>query len=317
MTDEKKPLKEIKKEGKLFVLAALLDAGTYAKLSETYSFTLNPENLYYDIHAKIGIEQKEKLERGRSMDFLSEYKSLIGFCLQKRYGFEDYRQGGISLLDKNKSLKQIKEAETLEAVIEILQRKYEEVYQEKYFRMSEVKKGAYVGLRVYTLILTILFACLAVYSIYNYEWETKKDKAFIDAYESYLDKDYVAVIDNVSAIDNQYMGRKMKMILSTSYVRTENLTPEQKENILNDISTVATDKIMDYWIYLGREKTAEAENIAKQLSDDEMLLYAYMKELSILKENTNMDGEEKASRISVLEGEIEKLKKAYEIEEEE
>ncbi|MFT3984218.1 MAG: type VII secretion protein EssB/YukC [Lachnospiraceae bacterium] len=317
MTDEKKPLKEIKKEGKLFVLMALLDVGSYAELGETYSFTLDPENLYYDIHAKVDIGQKEELERGKSMDFLSEYKSLIGFCLQKKYGFEDYRQGGISLLSKNRFLKQIKEAETLEAVIELLQREYEEVYYEKHFRICEVKKGVYAGLRIYTVLLTILFIFLAAYSIYNHEWKTKKDQAFINAYELYLDKDYVAVIDKVSEIDNQYMSGKMKLILSTAYVRTENLTPEQKENILDDINTVATDKIMDYWIYLGREKTAEAENIAKQLSDDEMLLYAYMKELSILKENTDMDGEEKASRITLLEGEIEKLKKAYEIEEEE
>lgn len=317
MTDEKKPFREIKKEGKLFVLAALLDTGSYAKLSEAYRFTLNPENLYYDIHAKVGIEQKEELERGKVMDFLSEYKSLIGYCLQKRYDFEDYRQGGISLLDKNRFLKQIKEAETLESVIELLQREYEEVYHEKYFCMREVKKGAYAGLRIYTVILTVLFVCLAACFIYNQEWETKKDKAFLNAYEFYLDRDYVSLIDTVAAIDNRYMDRKMKMILSTAYVRTENLTPEQKENILNDISTVATDKIMDYWIYLGREKAAEAENIAKQLSDDEMLLYAYMKELAILKENTNMDGEEKAARISVLEGEIEKFKKAYEAEEKE
>lgn len=38
----------------------------------------------------------------------------------------------------------------------------------------------------------------------------------------------------------------------------------------------------------------EAENLALQMSDDQLLLYAYLQELSRIEEDQEMSGEEKA-----------------------
>ena len=58
-----------------------------------------------------------------------------------------------------------------------------------------------------------------------------------------------------------------------------------------------------------------AENIAMQCSDDELLLYAFMTEKAILEKNTEISGEEKASRLQVLEKKIEDLANQYEVTE--
>ncbi len=142
-----------------------------------------------------------------------------------------------------------------------------------------------------------------------------REEAFIKAQNSYLDENYVKVIDDLSMVDMKYLDKYQKYILASAYIKSESLTPEQKENVLQTISINSEEKIKDYWIYLGRLNTVEAENIAMQCSDDELLLYAFMTEKAILEKNTEISGEEKASRLQVLEKKIEDLAKQYEVTE--
>ncbi len=60
----------------------------------------------------------------------------------------------------------------------------------------------------------------------------------------------------------------------------------------------------------------EAENIAMQRSDDELLLYAYMLDKDLTQTDTVMTGEEKAAKLADLEEKIANLAKQYEAEEE-
>ena len=53
-----------------------------------------------------------------------------------------------------------------------------------------------------------------------------------------------------------------------------------------------------------------------QLSDDEMLLYAYMKEQNQIEINTTMSGEDKKAALAVLEEKIKKLSEQYQKQEE-
>ena len=89
----------------------------------------------------------------------------------------------------------------------------------------------------------------------------------------------------------------------------------QKENILQKLPINGEEKLMEYWIYIGRLLPLEAENIALQRSDDELLLYAYMLEKDLTETDTQMTGEEKAAKLEELNGKIEKLAEKY-VEEE-
>ena len=64
---------------------------------------------------------------------------------------------------------------------------------------------------------------------------------------------------------------------------------------------------MEYWIHLGRLETGEAQSIAMQLSDDQLLLYAYIQELDLVSGDLELEATEKVNKISDLEGKIKTL----------
>ena len=65
--------------------------------------------------------------------------------------------------------------------------------------------------------------------------------------------------------------------------------------------------MLDYWIHLGRIEVREAEELAMKMSDDQLLLYAYMHELRQMEEDGELSGEEKRGRKQELVKEIEEL----------
>ena len=75
-----------------------------------------------------------------------------------------------------------------------------------------------------------------------------------------------------------------------------------------------TESKLDYWIYLGRSDTEQAADIALRLSDDQLLLYAYMKEKAITEENTELTGAEKSDKLNEITKKMEPLMEKYETE---
>ncbi len=93
------------------------------------------------------------------------------------------------------------------------------------------------------------------------------------------------------------MERAQKYILATAYIQGESVdsfSTKDKEVILSKINYQSNEGIFDYWIHLGRMEVKEAENLALQMSDDQLLLYAYLQELSRIEEDQEMSGEEKS-----------------------
>lgn len=316
------PISDIKKEGKLFVLTALLSV---AKLENEID-SLNPKDLVYNIFGKIEKKELSADEEELQIDnevtknkilfgdeFVLEYKSLCGHLLQKKYVFDDYLQGGLSLLNKNKLLKEINAAPSAEDISEILFKEYEKEYHEKHYLEKSVRKSKYLALKISVVLVSLLLAGACTYIVYNYVRETKIDKAYIAGHEAYLVRDYPKCLNSLASVKIEDIDAATKMILAVSAVKTDNLTQEQKDNITFDITSADTEIIYDYWIKLNRNMYQEAETVAKQLSDDELLLYAYMKESLYLKNNTSVEGEEKAARLTTLQSEIEKLGKVYDV----
>lgn len=64
----------------------------------------------------------------------------------------------------------------------------------------------------------------------------------LNAAASYLSGNYVKVIDDLRDIDIKYLDQHQKYILAVSYVRSESLTSEQKENILLTITVDGEEK---------------------------------------------------------------------------
>ena len=145
--------------------------------------------------------------------------------------------------------------------------------------------------------------------------EPYKD-AVIAAENSYISADYVSCVDAMQEISVKDMDIYQKYILANSYVRSENLTQQQKENIISNLSLKETPARLEYWIYLGRNDISEAIDIAMQQSDDEMLLYAYMKQKSMIETDSSLSGEEKTQELEKIAQKMQPLMEKYDTEEE-
>lgn len=312
---EKKAFTELRGEKKLTRLKVMLEAGRINNLFQEYSFSLHPENLYYDRSGRMFIKNRDLYERGitgSEEEFLEQYKALIGFVMQKKYSFEDYFSGGKDLYRKNSFLKKLTDMNSVKEVEEFLEKEYEQAEDIALHKRVEVNKSWYRLNGWCMAAAIVLLAAAVIYIVYSVFVLTPRKNALINASGSYLEGNYVKVIDNLQNMDMRYMNKYQKYMLAVSYVKSESLTPEQKENVLETITIDGEEKIKDYWIYLGRLNTVEAQNIAMQRSDDELLLYAYMTEKAVLEKNTEITGEEKASRLSELQSKIENLAKQYE-----
>ena len=133
---------------------------------------------------------------------------------------------------------------------------------------------------------------------------------------AYIENDKIALIDALKSISVEEMDVHQKYILAKAYLQSESLTDEQKTNILEKISLKTNIKELEYWIYICRLEAKQAEEKAMQLSDDELLLYAYMLDKSQTESNTTISGEEKEQSLKDIQSKIDELTKKYDIEKE-
>lgn len=312
------PFTDIRKCTMQEKLRILLDAGQLESLRSEYAFSIKPDNLFYDDNARVYVMMRDVYQRGEVDEdhFLEEYKALIGYALQKKYSYEDYYEGGEDLYQKNKWLKAIAPLETMEEVLELLENEYQKLTKEIREKKLLVSKNGFWWSRIYIIISVLIIIAASSLIIYNNFVEKPRTEAKLQAEIDFLKGDYIQVIDDLSKLSMEYLGYDQKYILSVAYVNMESLTAEQKQNILEKIPINGDEKLMEYWIYIGRLNPVEAENIAMQKSDDELLLYAYMLDKDLTETDVVMTGEEKAGKLADLESKIEKLAEKYEIEEE-
>lgn len=318
-TKHVKPLRQLRKDDELRQMIVLGNVKDVQKLRTQYSFSMDPDNLYYDMKGNVYVMHKDMVSRdysGKQEHFMEEYKSLIGYVMQRHYNYEDYLEGGQELLRKDKFLNKILDAESVDDLLVILEEQYEKIMEDRNIHYIEIKRAVYKRKNRYIVFANLLIAILLGGVLYLYFYKVEQQNSLLDVYGSYLVEDYVSLIDASQNIRIENLDSHQKYVLAVAYVKSEDLTAEQKNNILSLLLPEGDDQILLYWIELGKGNVIEAENIAMQRSDDELLLYAYLKEKQQLEENTELAGPEKNEAISTLQGKIDSLAEQYSVEEE-
>lgn len=319
-TEGYKPFVQIKKERREEAMINLLDCGNLIEVCRNYKVEMRPENLYYDIHNQVFVMYRDVYGKGEEFDeeeFLKQYKALTGFVLQDKYNYEDYYDGGMELLQKDKFLELIAKADTVEEIEKCLLEEYERLIAEHRETKIEIDKKKYKRKKTALAVTSILLVLALAFSGYELFWMKPYERAVIKAQRDYLKINYSGVIEDFEKTDMSRLSVYDKYILAYSYIQCENLTEEQKKNINSALSLDTNEKILDYWIALGRLEVSEAENIAQQVSDNDLLLYAYLKEKNMLETDTEISGSEKEERMEELDSKIERLLEGDEDETEE
>lgn len=313
------PMTHIRKEDAEERLVILRNVAVLEKEREAFLFDLNPQNLYYDRNHLVYVKQRDIYETGQEQekaDWLQQYQALIGYGLQKQYGYADYKEGGLSLM-KSGFLGKIRRAENCAQLEELLAARQEELETERRQNKILLNRGSYRRLRIALGLSLVLAIGGIAYLCYDRIVVKPYQEASLAEASAYIAADYVGCIDAMQEIAVDRMENYQKYMLANAYIRSENLTQEQKDNILKNLSLKENPGRLEYWIYLGRNDVQQAIDIAMQQSDDEMLLYAYMKQKSNIESDNTLSGEEKTRQLEEVAGKMQPLMEKYESEEEE
>ena len=294
-------LDKLSKEDKYRLLVNIADM---EELTEEYSFSIAPSNLVFDINLVPKVLVRDKKTEFGNSDFYASYKALSAYILYEKYTFEQYITGSVKLPEKS-FLKKTEDVKSLRD--ELLERYLKEKKVNTETKIL-VKKSEYKKMKYSIPITMIIGAAILVYGIFlQYVRLPYRDK-IISAYGSYISSDYIKVEDTLQDIKIEKLSKDVKYILARSYIFTEGLTTEQRDNLLEytDIN------ILDFWIALGRCDFSVAEDIAKKIGNNEFLLFTYIKHSAYLKADVTITGEEKVDAINDLDKKIKELSESME-----
>lgn len=309
-----KPAGELMRESREKQYQFLINFERLEEVFENYRIPLTMDNLYYDENQIPMIKHRDLYGQGERADreeYLFLYKSFIGGILGKRFSVEQIQESGLEILRKERFFQEYAKAGEGSELAEIL-RAQKSLYEEKQKR-SRVQVSR-AGNRVRTVLSVaapvLLAVCLGAL-LFESRYVIPFQESVIAASQAYISADYVGCIDSLKDVEPEAMDTSTKYILAVSYARSESLKREEIADIISKLSLYSSERELEYWISLGRMDMERAEDLAQSMSDDRLLLYAYMKELNQLESDTSMPGEEKRARMDTLEGNIKSLGEKY------
>lgn len=311
-------LKEMDKEAEEKKWQFLVNFARLYKVYEQYRINLDEKNIFYDENMMPYVKTRDlygREHKAEAGEFLYVYQCIAGGLLSKKYRVSQVLESGLEILKKDKKVQKLIQADDMEKFIEVLKRNRDEYHAWKEQKIREVSRRAYTVWKVIAVTMVLVGLVTGGFSVYFGAFAIPQQKALVMANERYIQKDYVGCIDSVKNMETLDMDVHTKYILAVSYASTESFKQEEISNIVSRLSINSNEKELEYWISLGRLDVKQAENLALALSDDKLLIYAYMKEIDLLENESNIDGEEKKSRLDTLNNEIKTLGEKYNTEE--
>ncbi len=305
----------LKNKEQAIKLRALYNVALLAEYTNKFSFLLSPNNLFYDINLMPKILNrflKNDVHNTTETDFLLQYKALIGSICQERYTFQDYYNGGIDLLKKQKFLKDVYNCNTIKEISDLILNSYEYETKETDQNLVVMEKSKFTKNRIITIVSILLVCFFALATAYIYFMILPEKQKIIDSTYAFFDGNYSGVVKLLD-IPTEKLTKENKYMLAYSFVNIEKFTDEQRANILNDVKISneidLDDGIFDYWIYIGRGKNEKALDIAKSINDTQLIGYALLKYEDEINKDRELSGTKKQELLADIQKQIDDLSK--------
>lgn len=283
----------------------LYNCGRLEALCAEYDFSIAPENLRFTINLMPKILVRSL--KADTAHFLQDYKALIAWCLTPRYSFEDYCNGGADLARKSKIAKAIFTMQSVAEIRSELFALYEAEVKKTQKSKKLVHKSAALAAMISLPLLSVLLVCSMLLFARTFFVTLPLSSSITAGYGAFLHEDYLGVQKSLASVAINDLPQESKYALATSYIIAESLTSEQKNNILKNITPKTDAMLLDYWIETGRLNMTNAIDLAKRMGDDELLLFAYIKEKAHVAGNSALSGVEKETQLADLNGKIKTL----------
>src|SRR5699024_4035460 len=102
-----------------------------------------------------------------------------------------------------------------------------------------------------------------------------------------------------------------------SYIMTADLSDNNRENIMNNVSLKSDDNYLLYWIYNGRGELEDALDKAKFLDDPILIIHGLIQQIEETKSDPELSGEERDEKLKDLNNELDDYKEEYGVGEDE
>jgi len=291
---------------------ALANVAILEKLTSDYSFSLSPSNLALDINLIPKVIERDIAHPDASNSFVEQYRALVAHITLPRYSFEDFLQGGTDLYKKSALLKEIAALDTADEISKALTAHSYELREKERKKFVQVPRKRARILNVAVPVLSILTVAALSLFAWSFVFERPTNDAIIEASRAYLRQDYIDAQREAASVDLNDMSYEIKYMLARASVMTEALSAEQREVVLASFTMQTDERFFSYWIELGRLNFDGAIDFARQLSDEDLELYAWSAKRLFLQNDTSLSGAEMQEGIAEAEREIERLQERIE-----
>lgn len=272
---------------------------------------LNPNNLFV-IGRKIKIAHRGLVssvypESYSEEDFMKQYRAMVLYILHPKLNFNDLINGNGTLKDE---LSQ--RIQSLNSVQDIIQVIDEQLYIEDRkhrFQYKTVKKSRFNLFKWGSIVLGVSTVLSLTGVGYYYFHEVPMEKRVITAESKFIDRDYQGVLSTLTKDNPTTLPRSAQYVAAVSSIKLDNLSNNQKNAILKNISQKSNENVLLYWMYIGNGDFKEALDVAQNIGDSQYILHAYIKLYDATKADAKMAGDKKQELLKKYDEEIKKYTK--------
>lgn len=288
----------------------LANCAALEELCAHYQFALTPENLVFDrnLCPRVLVRDAETGEASAEA-FFRAYRALAAALLSRKYAYADFFAGGERLLRAEKTLTGLAAQTSTKELCNFLLTQWKIEQKRRRETTVQVPRQQVLLTRIALPLLSAALLALTGSFFYWYRIRFQKAERLIAAIEAYLREDYLAVGAALCGMKPGELSAEGRYMLARASVFTEGLSPVQREHVLAGLHPRSDEETLRFWIFIGQNRFAEALDMAKRRNDEEMQLYALLKEESVLAGNRAKNGQEKEAEERRIEGEIEALRK--------
>ncbi|MBT2215296.1 type VII secretion protein EssB [Virgibacillus dakarensis] len=316
---ERKQWKDVLKLNRNEKLRLLCNVSRFEKgLSTRVTFFLHPDNLVFDdnlmpLAVYRGIRGLVPPFDVDEAGFLKQLKCLAIALLSKKYTFDELYYGSLQNAKDTEFERQVNEINDLTQLIAFLEESYraEQKKTEKNMQIVPIKRfRLFKQLAIIMIAVSVLLAAPLVY--YGFV-KVPYQEELLAAHDEYLASDYGEVIHTLEDTDAEKLPDATKYILAYSYISVEDLSEQEKEVIMKNVSLKSDKNYLLYWIYNGRGDFDESVEKAKYIDDPQLIMYALIKKIEQAKNNPDLTGTERDEKVSKLQDELNKYQEEYDL----
>ncbi|MGO4592439.1 type VII secretion protein EssB [Leifsonia sp. 2TAF2] len=237
--------------------------------------------------------------------FVKGYKALVLSVFHPRLPFEKLVDGSAVLRDPYSQ--GLAELATAEEVASFVDAELAAATVKAAREMLSVPKARYRMVTVLAGLTAVAAAVLGWFTYTSYAQAQPRQDAIITAQSHFVTDDYAQTLSALADYSPDELPKPARYVLAVSSVKLTDLTGEQKQAVLDTMSTKTDDNTLSYWIHLARGDLDRALNLAQNLGDEQLTLLAYTDLYQATKLNTTMDGARKQELLDQYGKKIEEL----------